>query len=398
MSIVFLGGFFLPERSQSIERDSKLYVQYAADALQRNLVKGLAAALPEKLGVLNLPFIGSFPQAYRRFIYQGGGWSSFGGAQVYEPTFNNARFLRVLARMWHAFFGLLNFRKVDCIVIYSPYLPFMSAAIAYRLFKPKTQLVLIVPDFIEYMGGGDGWWRKMVVLFETTLFRRMVKKFDRFVLLTEAMAEKLGLSRDQYFVLEGMLDPEGDVETAPLGPGQKRQVTYTGTLDARYGILDLLEAFSMLDEEGVELVICGAGDAEGAVLAAANANPNISFRGRVPQSEARQIQREAYILVNPRRPEGDYTKYSFPSKTLEYMGAGRPLIMHELPGVPEEYLPFMLTPSTTDARGLASCLQKALRMQPEELEAFGRAAGRFVQLNKSSPVQCAKLSTWLMRR
>lgn len=395
MSVVFLGGFFLPDRAKSIEADSKIFVQYAADALQRNLVTGLAASISD-LKVVNLPFIGSFPQAYRSFFYRGSGKRQFGSVPVYEPNFINARFLRIPSRFWKSLFGIMKAGRADYIVIYSAYLPFIAAAIAFKAFRPGLRITLILPDLIEYMGSGGGRWRRTIVSIETTIFSKMLKQIDGFVLLTGAMAERLGISSDRCLVLEGMIDQERIVAPITLAPDEKRDITYTGTLDRRYGIVDLIEAFAMLEEPRIELKICGAGDAENEVRDAARRDPRIVFAGRVGPEEALRIQRDAFVLVNPRRPEGEFTKYSFPSKTLEYMATGRPVVMHRLPGIPDEYLPHIICPHTPDARGLAGSLREVLRMGHDAAQAAGVAAQTFVLENKTSELQCKKLSHWIL--
>ena len=59
--------------------------------------------------------------------------------------------------------------------------------------------------------------------------------------------------------------------------------------------------------------------------------------GQVSLNEARALQKTADVLVNPRLNEGEYTKYSFPSKTMEYLSTGRPVVCYKLDGIPDEY-------------------------------------------------------------
>jgi glycosyltransferase involved in cell wall biosynthesis len=51
--------------------------------------------------------------------------------------------------------------------------------------------------------------------------------------------------------------------------------------------------------------------------------------------------RKADVLVNPRQNDEAYTKYSFPSKNIEYLLSGNPVVAYMLDGVPEEYRKFM---------------------------------------------------------
>ena len=72
------------------------------------------------------------------------------------------------------------------------------------------------------------------------------------------------------------------------------------------------------------------------------------------------MQHKATILVNPRTSEGEFTKYSFPSKTMEYLLAGRCVVVNRLPGIPEEYYQYVYTPQNESVEALAECLTNVL--------------------------------------
>ena len=68
---------------------------------------------------------------------------------------------------------------------------------------------------------------------------------------------------------------------------------------------------------------------------------NIRYFGFVSHERALELQAKAALLINPRSPKGVFTRYSFPSKTLEYMRSGKPVVCHRLEGIPEEYDPYL---------------------------------------------------------
>jgi glycosyltransferase involved in cell wall biosynthesis len=111
----------------------------------------------------------------------------------------------------------------------------------------------------------------------------------------------------------------------------------------------------------------------------------------VSRGEARALQKRATVLVNPRMPTDDFTRYSFPSKTMEYMASGRPVLMHALPGMPEEYLPHFVQPATTDVKGLASAMEDMSGWEASRLVAFGVKARNFVLQEKNAVIQCRKI-------
>lgn len=118
---------------------------------------------------------------------------------------------------------------------------------------------------------------------------------------------------------------------------RKKTILYTGKLDARFGIRDLIEAFKRIDDEEFSLWICGLGLDQAFVEDAVKSDSRIKYWGIMEQKRIFEMQREATLLVNPRNGEAEYTKYSFPSKTMEYMASGTPTVMYKLPGLPVDY-------------------------------------------------------------
>lgn len=390
--VVFLGGVLLDNQLQDIEASSKVVVQHAANALQKAIIRGLLDNNIKPV-IVNLPFIGSFPRADRRSSFPAARDSLFGEAAVIGMPFNNLPLLRNYSRYRGALEGLKDACQDSAspvIVVYSAHLPFLHAALAMKKERPATRICLVLPDFIEFMGQPRGL-RKALVSMEAAEFYRAGKGVDYFVTLTAHMAERLGLNDDQYVVIEGIFDSSSDdfergwpVEQGPI-------FAYTGTLAARYGILDLLEAFSAIDAPAARLRICGEGDARPLVEAAADRDQRITFYGQVPRLQALRLQAESHIVVNPRSAEGEYTKYSFPSKTMEYLASGRPVIMHWLPGIPDEYRHYLTVPPAGGAKGLAEAMRSLTSMPNSELKKIGSRNRKFILSEKSPKAQVKKL-------
>lgn len=393
---VFIGGFFTAGRAAEIVARSTGPVQHAADALQKGLLQGLASAAPHRAPVaLNLPFIGSWPHGFSRLWYAAARDEREAGLPVIERSFLNVRMLRALWRLLATLRGLgdRRIRGPKTIIVYSANTPFVAAACIYKLLRPHTRICLILPDLLEFMGEGN-WRYRLLKSVEGWLFDRLRPCIDHYVLLSRFMAERLHLPAGSYVVVEGMLTTGSLAEDAPLParltPGA-RSFLYTGVIARRYGIGDLLEAFAGLTDPDLELWICGEGDGQALVEAAARRDPRIRYAGQVTRDIAVAMQRRATVLVNPRRPEGVFTRYSFPSKTIEYLAAGRPVIMHALPGVPEDYRPHLVMPDTPDAAGLARAMQRIIDLPEAERIAMGARGCAFVTARKRPEDQCRRI-------
>jgi len=391
--VVFLGGLLLESQVQQIERDSRTGVQYAADALQRAILKGLALYPDLDVRLVNIPYIAAYPRLYRKAWFPAVTDVLFGTVPVSGMGFFNLILVRDHWRRTAAYRGLVPVVKgaQDCvIVVYAAHLPFIRAAMACRKINPDVRICVVVPDLIEHMGD-YGPLLKLGVRHRSRAFRKLASQTDYFVFLTKYMAEQLGIGAEKHVVIEGVHDSEPGGPAVSWSDEPGPIFIYTGTLAARYGILDLLEAFSQLKVPAARLWICGAGDAQSAVEDLARRDSRVTYHGRVPRAQAVTLQGLAHVMVNPRRPEGEFTRYSFPSKTMEYLASGRPVIMHWLAGIPEDYRPYLITPDTGDAQGLAAAMRRVAALPQAELRRIGAPGRDFVLTHKSPRVQIGKL-------
>ena len=166
---------------------------------------------------------------------------------------------------------------------------------------------------------------------------------------------------------------------------------YTGRLNRRYGLELLLQAVKEWQDTDVELWLCGSGEMEEEIRSYAAQDPRIRFFGFLPHEETVRLQRQATVLVNPRTNQGEYTKYSFPSKTMEYMASGRPVMMFRLDGMPEEYDAFLAYIPEESAESVRNTMRSLKERDPAELDAIGARGREFVLKNKNRNVQMQRV-------
>jgi glycosyltransferase involved in cell wall biosynthesis len=100
----------------------------------------------------------------------------------------------------------------------------------------------------------------------------------------------------------------------------------------------------------------------------------------------------AKLLINPRPVNGKLdTRYNFPSKLMEYMQSGRPVITTRLLGIPEEYDGYMYFFEDDTKQKLAQGIRQVLSEDEARLSAFGSRARKYVNENKNSRVIAKKI-------
>ena len=101
--------------------------------------------------------------------------------------------------------------------------------------------------------------------------------------------------------------------------------------------------------------------------AIAREDERVFYGGMLLNTEIVAKEQEATLLVNPRPTQEEFVKYSFPSKTMEYMASGTPVMTTVLPGMPREYHPHVFLLRDETAVGIAASLKEVLALSDAEL-------------------------------
>ena len=305
----------------------------------------------------------------------------------YIPFFN-MKLLRELSVLCGVFFKLLFSRKKrkDTVVICDGLNIAASmgaiAACALRRFK-TVGIVTDVPCHLSY---------SQKVSFHQKLNLAIMRRFKSYLLLTEQMSEVVNPQNRPYIVLEGHADlAMQNVENTLEGKGDKKVCLYAGSLMRIYGIENLVNGFVKADLPDAELHIYGNGDYTKDLEALAARYPAVKYMGVAPNSEIVAAEIKATLLVNPRPIGEDYTKYSFPSKNMEYMASGTPVLTTKLPGMPADHHEHVYLIEDESADGIARVLTELLSGDPVALFEKGRQAKEFILKEKNNIKQASKL-------
>jgi glycosyltransferase involved in cell wall biosynthesis len=392
----FVGGIFTPFQREWIKTNSVGVIQNAADVLQWGLLKGFDEALDGEIVVINMPFVGSYPKRFKKILFPKALETILTRTTVISVSFLNIAVIKYLFR----FISLMRFLKglnlsqgKSVFVIYSAHYPFLLAISIFKLKYQNVKICLVIPDLPEFMSSSTSIAYRVAKFFENRLFEKSLKNVDYFVTLTAAMQDKLRIPKDRSIVVEGIAHADFRQEFFDSGlvAGGKKIIFYSGTLAASYGIKDLVVVFSSVTDDDVELWICGDGDSKRYIEDAALLDSRIKYLGQLDRNAVLNIQRKVTLLVNPRTPEGVFTKYSFPSKILEYMLSGRPVLMHRLEGIPAEYYSHCFSPEFPTREAFRESLVQILNLEKECLNAVGEGAREFVLLQKSPKCQVDKI-------
>lgn len=213
----------------------------------------------------------------------------------------------------------------------------------------------------------------------------IINNCSKYVFLTEKMNDVLNDKNKPYIVIEGMCSSFSETK------GKKSNcIMYAGSIDKINGINNLVDAYNMLDTD-YELHIYGEGDFEEELNRISKINNKIKFYGRVDHGTILEKIQDARFLINPRPNDMDLVKYSFPSKTLEYLASGTPFISTNLPCYPNEYLEYINILKGYTPNEILHGLNYYLSIDYGELKKKALKGKEFVLKEKNNKVQALKL-------
>ncbi|MEQ8190913.1 MAG: glycosyltransferase, partial [Candidatus Eremiobacterota bacterium] len=215
---------------------------------------------------------------------------------------------------------------------------------------------------------------------------------DAFILITEQMGTIINRQNKPSIVIEGQVDHRMTGRDNYLNNKYERKVChYAGGLLKIYGLEILVKGFIKANLPNTELHIYGGGSYENELKDIVSQNKNIKFFGYVSNEIVVNEQLKSTLLINPRPTNEEYTKYSFPSKNMEYMVSGTPVLTTNLPGMPGEYAEYVYVIEDESEDGIKDSLCRILSKSPEDLHNKGLRAKEFVLREKNNVVQAKKI-------
>lgn len=228
----------------------------------------------------------------------------------------------------------------------------------------------------------------------------LVRLCDAYIFLTEQMNDYCNTAEKPYTVIEGFADTKEIMSQLACGVKNREDkfiCLYAGGLSTKYGLDNLVKGFIKANLVNSELHIYGNGDYAKELLELAAENQTVKFFGMRENKEVLEDEYSASLLINPRPAGDEYTKYSFPSKTLEYMSSGTPVLTTRLPGIPREYDDYLFYLDDVSIEGIASTITDIYNMPRDSIFALGNKARMYVCKEKSNIKQAEKLVCFIKK-
>lgn len=380
MNILYISNTCTPNTYEEMFRQNRIKPSEAAQKYHRIMAEGFS------LGRNNVTMYSILPinETSKKIIFRKS--ERFNGVKYHYCPFINLNKLRYLVNSIYIFFSVLMkslFRKQTMIVCDSLALTASLAAV-YAGKITRTKTVGIVTDLLEYLDDISDQQKQ--------LYDRLYHQFDGYVFLTKHMNPKINKQRKPYVVIEGQVDYREKKRKLQPKSNNTKICMYAGAVVKQYGLEMFVKGFIKAGLHDWELHIFGEGDYLDELKTEYSDGTDIKCFGSIPNEKIVEMEKNADLLVNPRYTEGEYNKYSYPSKNLEYMVSGTPMLTTVLPGMPDEdkkYV-YLLKDETID--GVAERMKQIASLSDYERQKKGRIAREYALRKKSNRMQAQRIA------
>lgn len=396
MRIIFESQLYPNELEKEFVSNSKVTLDFAANNFSKAIIEGIQEN-GQDVRIVNLPNLGSFPSLYKKLWVKGmeiPGGISVGYCNI---TYLKRKFIK--RRLFSTIKNELSKleKDKDTVLLIYNYLciPFLKRI---KTNYPHIKICMIATDLPEFMVHPKGKLfniGKKIIGTGKESGGLDLSFVDGFVFLAPRMCEKLKIGNRPWIQMEGIY--ESGTETGEITKENGKVILYTGNLDNRYGIIKLLDAFSGISGKEYRLWFRGSGNCEKEILNRSKNDDRISLLPPLSRKNLLNLQKKVTVLINPVQPSEIFTHYFFPSKTLEYLASGTPVIMYHLDCIPREYDKYIYYIEEETIEGIRNKIIEVCSKPLSELQEIGRNAKFFIMENKTPKPQMRKVIDFLSK-
>jgi glycosyltransferase involved in cell wall biosynthesis len=123
----------------------------------------------------------------------------------------------------------------------------------------------------------------------------------------------------------------------------------------------------------------------------AKKDPRVQFLGFLSPEGIGELYESADVLVSPKRVSSAVAELSFPSKIVEYLSTGKPVISTDLPVFDGNFRQHLIIARSDTAEELIRCFKEVSAWNQNQCESWRAGTIRFVEEELSAAVQGARI-------
>jgi glycosyltransferase involved in cell wall biosynthesis len=320
----------------------------AANKMQIGIINGLSK-MDNNIDVLSTYPIASFPKEKilinkrQIFILN----KKF--VKIFSVFFINIFILKQITQILSLSFriirwGYLNRGMNKIIITFNAFTEqSIPALMVSKIFNITTISILAdlpIPS-VEYNS-----LKKIASFLNVEITKKAIKKYDGIIVLNQEAHNRYA-PKTPYCLINGGIDLDDYINNSKVYDKKnlsknKIVLLFTGALINYNGIILLINAVKKMNNSRIILKIYGDGPLKDYIINEAKNNDKIFYGGKISNYEIRVLQKDADFLINPRPTNDDISQVTFPSKILEYIMSGTPVLSTRINCLVDDYKDFLI--------------------------------------------------------
>lgn len=272
--------------------------------------------------------------------------------------------------------SLLHLRKRRIIVMHGCQSCKLLGVLLGSIFLPAIRISFLT-DNIGLSLTWEGKIKRAFRKIDTKIMRFALKRVSLSIGMTTKLI-KLLMPNKPSLLMPAILPKSLLNRKLINSESQKYRILYSGGLDENFGVHLLLNAFKLSRHRHWRLIITGKGALSNEINRMQQQDQRISYKGLVSFAELENIYACADVFVNPRSSKDLETHYLFPSKLIEQMATGAPVVSSNLPCLTNKIRKHLFILEKEDPERLLSLLSQIDKIGKRKRQSFGRIARSFV--------------------
>lgn len=335
----------------------------------------------------------------RKIIFNGGSFREKNCKGTYIP-FINILFLKHISRFFTTFYILTFYlltQKFKNIYVHGVHSPFLILCYFFSFFGIKYHVILTDPAGVILPG--DPKITQFLKKIDKNLVGYFIRNADTVICLSPYLVKHYRIN-STHIIFPGILNNDFSkiVDSTKMISFKNTKdkifkITYAGGLHEAYGIRLLVDAITGLNKSvSVELILYGKGDQVDYIKEKSLTDNRIKYMGFCSNEDLVPALLSSDLLINPRPSHQEFATLSFPSKLIEYLYTGIPVLTTRIKSIPDDYQEHFFYIDDESVNGIQNALLNILQI-PEKLRIQkAEKAAVFVKNNASEEAIGNKLS------
>jgi glycosyltransferase involved in cell wall biosynthesis len=271
----------------------------------------------------------------------------------------------------------LNSTARETVVLTTGYYPLQMFAILISARLIRVPGYSYIFDTHKQATQKMSWVKRSFVNAYFSIGFRLARRLHGWLVLNDQFIRKGRITTRYLKTKVGVTGKHELVSKSEQKLARPKVFVFAGTLNDENGVALLVDFLAASPTAELKIHVYGDGESVDVVRGLVATDCRVEYFGRVPDGQLREALTRADFLLCLRDPAGLSADFSFPSKLINFMSTGTPVISNWFPGLDRSYAQHLHMLAKYDVPSLAFTLTALINGKVDR--ALGEEAKTFIE-------------------